>query len=237
MKHASPRFERDDFFRDLPVEKQAFVALARRREIRKHGFIFLENDPARSCFFLDQGSVKIFRVAVHGKEPTLFIRHAGEVFGLAEIVEGRGRKCSAQAISDVVLFELARADFDALLARHHTLARRVISVLGNRLRFLGEQIENLMVCDVGTRLLKLLVYLCPDLLAESRTAAGGITLPVSLTQEQMADMTGSCQQTVSVLLKKFQGEGLIGLSGRRIVLLDPQRILKLLGQTSGEDRP
>ena len=48
MRTTGPPPAASDFFRGLPAEKEAFLALARRREVKKYGFVFLENDPARS---------------------------------------------------------------------------------------------------------------------------------------------------------------------------------------------
>jgi len=54
-------------------------------------------------------------------------------------------------------------------------------------------------------------------------------VPLRLTQEQMAAMTGSCQQTVCQFLKKFQDEGLIGMRGRAIFLLDTAALVQRAG--------
>lgn len=88
------------------------------------------------------------------------------------------------------------------------------------MRYLGEQVENLMSCDVSTRLAKLLVYLSYDQLTEVESWERPAQIPVSLTPEQLAAMTGSTQQTLSEILKKFQEEGLIAVSKRQITILN-----------------
>ncbi|MHB8223290.1 MAG: Crp/Fnr family transcriptional regulator, partial [Desulfurivibrionaceae bacterium] len=87
---------------------------------------------------------------------------------------------------------------------------------------------SLMVCDVSTRLAKLLVYLSYDSLLDQEDWMKPVMIPFSLTQEQMASMTGSCQQTISEILKKFQADKLITISGKKITIVAP---LKLLGET------
>ncbi len=215
----------EDFFGDLPTEKNEFLARSVRRSLKKSTPIFAENDPANSCFYLEVGVVKISRLALQGKEPIIFLRRAGELFGLAEIIDGNQRKCNAEAISASILYEIRRRDFEDLLARHYPLARRVIQVLGRRGRYLAEQIENLMVCDVATRLLKLFLYLSYPLLLETNPGGGPIAVPVNLTQEQLAACTGSCQQTVSETLKLLQEEGLIRVSQKQVYILKPLEIM------------
>jgi CRP-like cAMP-binding protein len=55
-------------------------------------------------------------------------------------------------------------------------------------------------------------------------------IPVSLrlTQEQIAAMIGSTQQTVSETMKRLKEEGMLEVSGKEITLLEPRKILKLI---------
>ncbi|WP_243439169.1 Crp/Fnr family transcriptional regulator [Fundidesulfovibrio soli] len=216
------------FFDGLEREFEAFRALAATRRVKKNDIIFFENDRCTRCYYLDHGSVKIFRISLHGKEPTFFIRSPGEMFGLAEIVGGETRKCSAQAISDGVILEVGRKEFLDLMLDHPLLARRAIEVLGRRIRYLTGQLENLMTCGVATRLLKLLVCLSHDEIAQAK--GGPVDVPAKLTQGQMASMTGSCQQTVSETLASFEERGLIKVTRRSITLLDPSAILEELSR-------
>lgn len=215
-----------DFFAGLATEKQAFMALAKKRDLKKNGMVFFEDDPGDSCFYLESGLIKIFKITSDGKEPIFFLRRKGEFFGLAEVMEAKPRKANAQAITPGVLYEISKKNFDGLLASQYPLARRVIEVLGKRLRYLGEQIENLMVCDVGTRLAKLLVYLCYDHLTDENSWMQPVHISVNLTQEQLASMTGSTQQTVSEILKKLQEEKLITIFKKRITILNPLKLLQ-----------
>ncbi len=215
----------EEFFRNLPMEKGEFLSYSVRRILKKNDLIFAEDEPANSCFYLEEGSVKISRITLWGKEPIIFVRKAGELFGLAEVIEGKKRKCNAQAISSCILYEIKRNDFEDLLSRHYLLARQVIEVLGRRLRYLAEQVENLMVCDVATRLLKLFVYLSYPKLIDADSADSPIVVPVSLTQEQLAACTGSCQQTVSETLKLLQKEGLIQVTKKQVIIMKPFEIM------------
>jgi CRP-like cAMP-binding protein len=216
----------EDLFRGFPAEKDAFKSLCSRRCASKGEFIFYEDDPGDSCFYLEEGLVKIFRVSMMGKEPILMVRKAGEMFGLAEAIGGFDRKANAQALRACVLYEIEKDPFELFLSQNYAITRRIMTVLGRRLRYLGEQVANLMVCDVTTRLLKHLVYSCYPKLLDSHEWDRPITFCLDLTQEQIASMTGSCQQTVSETLKKLQEEGFILVEGREVTLLNPLQIME-----------
>jgi len=219
-----------DFFHGLSDEKAAFMALAKRRQVKKNEIIFFEEDDSSSCFYLETGLIKIFRIAPSGKEPIFFLRRKGEMFGLAEVTDSVVRKANAQALTPCVLYEIGRDDFERFLSRNFRAARNVIRILGRRLRYLGEQIGNLMVCDVGTRLIKLLVYVAYDQLGDETAWCRPVTIPVRLTQEQMAAMIGSCQQTVSDLLTQLQKEEFISITRREITILNPLKLLHNIEQ-------
>ena len=215
------------FFNDMTEVRQKFLDLSIRKEFSKNEIIFFEEEFSPSCYYLEKGVVKIFKISLSGKEPIIFMRHQGEMFGLAEVVDNKKRKCNAQTLTDCVLHVLHKKRFEELVKSSPEFALMVISVLGARIRYLGERIESLMVCDVSTRLAKLLVFLAFNQLNDPESWKHAVELQKKLTQEQMASMTGSCQQTISETLKSFQEEGLIQVNRRKITLLDP---LALLGR-------
>jgi len=224
----------EDFFTGLEDERTAFLALARRRELRKDAPVFAEGDPGRSCFYLERGLVRIFSQSRRGREPIFFLRRSGEIFGLAEVLDCQPRRAAAQALLPGVLHEVGKEAFETFLASHPRAAQKIIRILGRRLRHLSEQVEGLASCDVDTRMARLLLTLSADALAAcpKQPEAGPavpVEVPLRLTQEQMAAMTGSCQQTVCQFLKKFQDEGLIGMRGRAIFLLDTAALVQRAG--------
>jgi CRP-like cAMP-binding protein len=215
-----------DFFSGLPEEKREFLSLASLRSVPKKDFIFQEGKFGGSAFYLEEGKIRIFRVSAIGKEAIVFIRNRGEMFGLAEILGEQNRVFNAQAMTACRLYEIKKKDFELLLRRHFSLAQRVIEVLGKRVRYLGEQLESLIVCDVPTRLLRLLACLCCPGIPDPKMPDKPVAIPVKLTQEQIAAMIGSTQQTVSETLKKMKEEGLIEIAGKEITVLKPREIFE-----------
>lgn len=225
MQKAQWHLRENDFFRGLPDEKKEFISLSKQIYVTKNEFIFHEGDEGNSCYYLEAGAVKILRHSGVGKEPILMIRKPGEMFGLAEVIEGRERKASAQAIMPCLLRKIAKSDFEALVSRSYPVAKQIFSVLGKRLRYLCEQVENLMVCDVTTRVLKVLYYIGYQQIIESKSLNKPITFPMKFTQEHFAAMIGSTQQTISETFKNLKLEGLIQISNKEVTFLKPAEIL------------
>jgi CRP-like cAMP-binding protein len=216
----------EDFFQDLELEKQAFMRLARRRDLKKNDIIFFEDDQGATCFYLEKGLIKIFQISFSGKEPIFFLRRGGEMFGLAEVLESVPRKANAQALVPCTLYEIGRREFESFLENNFRATRKVITTMGRRLRYLSDQIGSLMVCDVRTRLAKLLVYISYERLSSEESWQAPAIIPIKLTQDQMASMTGSCQQTISKFLKQFQEEELITIKNKKITIINPLKLLE-----------
>ena len=72
---------------------------------------FMRAIPANIATICRKGAIRIFHFTELGKEPIIFIRNAGELFGLAEIIDSKPRKCNAQAITSLELYTVSKAGF------------------------------------------------------------------------------------------------------------------------------
>ena len=216
------------FFSDLSdTVRSAFFDVADRKLLKKNEFVFHEGDESKHCYYLTEGSIRIFHFTELGKEPTIFLRNTGELFGLAEIIDSKPRQCNAQAIIHSELYTVEKNDLEELLENHYELTRKIMTVMGRRLRYLGEQMENLMICDVNTRILKMMLYLVHHAFEESDPEQP-VTVPLNLSQTQIASMTGSCQQTVSNAIKKMNESGLVRLEKRSLTIENPAKLMDIV---------
>lgn len=218
-----------DFLAGLSrADRELFYGQAARRELRRGAVVFSEGDRALACHYIEKGVIQAHRFTADGKCPILFLRGPGDIFGLAELVNREPRNFSTRAMTPCLLYEVPESGFEALLGSP-AITRRMMAVLGRRVRYLHAQVQDFMSLGVAERLLKLFVSLSYNELHAAMPGNEPVPLPFRLTQEEMAAMIGSCQQTVSTSLKAMQNEGLIALSGRRVVLRDPRAALEFFG--------
>lgn len=214
-----------DFFVGIEEHKKTFLQKATQRHFKKNEIIFSEGERGDFCCYVASGLVRIFRSTPSGKESIFFLRYAGEFFGLSEVISAYPRMASAQALSTTEIYTLSAPDFDALLASHYPIARKVITVLGGRVRHLGHSVSNLTACDVEERLIKVLITLVHDDLGDDASWGRPVTVPIKISQEQLALMAGTTQPTVSELLQKLQKEGYVRIDKRQITIVNPLNIL------------
>jgi CRP/FNR family transcriptional regulator, dissimilatory nitrate respiration regulator len=201
-------------FGGLPEDQlKAVCAIAVTRRFAKGEIVFTEGQPGSGFYVVMNGRVKIFKVSAEGKEQILHIFGPGEPFGEVPVFSGKPFPASAEAIEKSRLLFFPKQAFVDLTSAMPSLALNMLAVLSMRLRQFTVQIENLSLKEVPGRLASYLVYL-----AAEQAAADSVTLTIS--KGQLASLLGTIPETLSRMMAKMAGMGLIQVEGRTIRLLN-----------------
>lgn len=183
--------------------------------------IYLPGDPGDRVFLLKQGRVKLSRITEEGKELTLVILEAGEIFGELEALEGSPRDTIAEAVEDAAICVINKRDFVAFLKKTPDLSIKLTKLIGLRLKKIESRIEDLVFRDVPSRLARLLLDLSTELGVRENK---GIRLRAKLTHEEMANLIGSTRETVSAVLGDFRRRGLIAQEKKGVIILKEKEL-------------
>jgi CRP/FNR family transcriptional regulator len=220
---------RTPLFGGLPEDQlQAVCAMAVTRRFAKGEIVFTEGQAGSGFYVVMNGRVKIFKVSAEGKEQILHIFGPGEPFGEVPVFSGKPFPASAEAIEKSRLLFFPKQAFVDLISAMPSLTLNMLAVLSMRLRQFTVQIENLSLKEVPGRLASYLIYL-----AVEQSAADVVTLTIS--KGQLASLLGTIPETLSRMMTKMAGMGLVHVEGRTIRLLnrdaleDLARTGKLMG--------
>jgi CRP/FNR family transcriptional regulator/CRP/FNR family cyclic AMP-dependent transcriptional regulator len=202
---------------------EALADRLRPRAFAKGMIIFHKDSLGRSLYLIESGKVRIFILSESGQEISVRIYGCGDVFGELSMLDGLPRSAGAVAMDETRVLTLDRDDFLALLEEYPQMAPSIISILSGRVRYTTEYAESLAFLDVYGRVAKRLLEL-----ADSYGAVGanGIEIHLRLTQSDLASLVGATRESVNKVLGTFRDQGLIGLDGQRIVILDRQALKK-----------
>jgi CRP-like cAMP-binding protein len=100
--------------------------------------ILVEGDPGDDMYFIESGLVQVVR-RDGADELILAELTAGDLFGEMALLTGNPRSASVLALSDLNVWVLSQADFDALVASYPNLALALSRLLSERLRSTGER--------------------------------------------------------------------------------------------------
>jgi len=190
----------------------------------KGQIIFSVGDTADRIYLIEKGFVKIYRITTDGRSVTVgSMRSSGQLMGLAETLYHGERTCFAGAINDSTLVVVRKSCFERLLLQQPSIAIKVATTLGVRMRE-AEAIIHEMVCwQVPGRLAMLLLKMSERAGVETET---GTKIMLRLTHEEIACMIGTSRQTVTSLLNMFKHENSISIEEREIYILDTNKLKK-----------
>lgn len=180
---------------------------------RKGEYIFMAGDDADALYVVQVGTVKVAYVDLSGEEKILSIFQTGDIFGHLFLGKYRKRIGNAQALSDVVLCRLTEIDFINLIQRFPLIAFNFIRHQADEHRESIARMHALMSMDAKHRLLGTLLSLARRYCCQE---SDWFTLPESLTQEDIANMTGLNRSTVSLLINELRRQDILGGTGRSL---------------------
>ena len=207
------------FFCDLPaVPLKAFEAIKYTTMFPKGAILFLEGQSPRGVFLLCSGRVKLSTCSSDGKVLITRIAEAGELLGLSSTISNKPYMVTAETLVPCQIDYIKREDFLRFLAENNTACIRVAEHLSNNYHSASEQVRSLGLSHAtGEKLAKLILEWCAR---SGKQTERGISLKLTLTHEEIAQLIGASRETVTRLLGDFKAQEVIYLKGSTLIIRD-----------------
>jgi len=188
-------------FRRLgPADLQHLAAVTQVREFEKGAMLFAEGDAADAFYTVITGRVKIFKVTARGSDVILEIFGPGDPVGAVAVYESRAYPASAVALEATTCVLVPREAFFGLLEAHPSLVRGLLLGLTHRLVELTNRLTELSGGRIEARLARLFLKLADD---AGRSEADGVFIPMPLSRQELADMTGTTIETTIRIMSRW----------------------------------
>ena len=194
------------FGRLSPADRKAVAEVARVVEYAKGETIFEQESPSDAFYALARGRVKIFKMLPSGKDVILEVFGPGDPLGAVAVYIGRPFPASAAALEDTVCVLIPRADFFRLLELHPSLVRGLLLGMTTRLVELTNRLAELTGGRLEARFARLFAKLADQM---GRSDRGGTFIPLSLSRQELADMTGTTIETCIRIMSRWGKEGIV----------------------------
>jgi len=191
------------------------------RHFARNEFVFLQGAPADTLYIVKSGRVKVIRHSLEGKDVVLRVCSEGQMLGNVGVFDGNGFLASAQAVEPTTTFCLSRSDCFEWVSRCPAFAFAVIADLSRRLRGATDLICSLAVDRAEQRIARALLRLAVN---SGQRTDEGVMIGMTLTRQDVADMTGTTVETAIRTMSKFRRQGLIRVQRRRVVLTNLERL-------------
>jgi CRP/FNR family cyclic AMP-dependent transcriptional regulator len=194
-------------------DPQAFLGRAGGgKTIERYGKgqkIFSQGDVADKIFFIQKGKVKITILSEHGKEAVVGIFAEGQFFGEACLDGAALRTATSEAIGECLITSITKTVMLATLGSEPKFSAFFTThLLSRNSRIEGDLIDQLFNSS-ERRLARLLL-----LLANFGKEGGAAPVPITLSQETLAEMIGTTRSRVSFFMNKFRKKGFISYNGK-----------------------
>ena len=194
-------------FRRLPAEdRQRLAAVTETRAFEKGDYLFHEGDASELLFTVVSGRVKVTKTTARGTDVILEIFGPGDPVGAVAVYEARPYPASAVALESTTCLAVPRQAFFALLENHPSMVRGLLTGLTHRLVELTNRLAELSTGHVDTRLARFFLKLADNI---GQAGPQGTFIPLVLSRQELADMTGTTIETAIRIMSRWGKEGIL----------------------------
>ena len=198
-------------------DRQRLAEVALVKSWDKGEVVFNEGDPSDFLLTVLSGRVKVVKLQPSGKEVILEIFGPGDPVGAVVAYEGRPFPASAIALDRTTCLLVRRGPLFGLLEKHPSLVRGLLSTFTRRIVELAQRIPEVAGARVETRFAHLFLKLADRV---GRPRGGAVFIPMVLSRQELADLTGTTIETCIRLMSRWGKERVIETEKDGFVLSD-----------------
>jgi CRP/FNR family transcriptional regulator, polysaccharide utilization system transcription regulator len=193
------------------------------QHFKRNALIYREGDEPREMMCLLRGKVKIFKDGVGGRSQIIRMIKPIQYFGYRAAFAGENYLTNASAFEESVVCMIPMTVVTDLLMGNLNLAMFFIRQLSIDLGVADERTVNLTQKHIRGRLAESILFLKDSYGLEE----DGATLSIYLSREDLANLSNMTTSNAIRTLSTFVNERIIAIDGRKIKLIDEDRLRKI----------
>lgn len=211
---------RSSCFNDLSINELKSISKNKVTILFKKGETMLkQNAFASHIYFIKKGLVKIF---LEGKDKSLIIEIAGKgaMVGVTSLNYNKVYNFSVAAIKDVEACEINLEFLNNILRNNTAFASGIVNQLNGRIDMLLSKIQCLSHKNLNARMSETLLNFSQNIYMSD-------DFEIDLSRTELGEITNMATENVVRTLKGFENKGVISLNGKRIKILDYNKLISL----------
>ncbi len=199
-------------------QRVALIDMGEHRRMDKYEQIYHHEQRCDALYFLLDGVVKIATNSNKGREVIKFLLYSPDTFGEQGILSGSEYGETATSMSDDThLLKIRINDFNHFIHKYPIMLSGIVNFLGNKVRMVERRLETQIFMNAKDRIV--------DFIREAAHKRGqrvGVerVLKRSLTQQEIANYTGTSRQTVTEVFNELKKNNQIRFNRHRIIMDD-----------------
>jgi CRP/FNR family transcriptional regulator len=196
-----------------------------RREPAKAGdLLFRKGDPIKAIYAVTSGTIKMVHVTDTGLQQVLGFRFPGELFG-EEAIFPRHYNLDAIAVDDATVCRIPIAELEDLGEKIPSVQRDLIDLISRQCYLLNQQMSSYLARNSAEERLSAFLV---NVSERNASHTGSETeLNLAMSRDDIANYLGFRRETLSRSLKGLQKLGMIRVSGKKVSILDRDKLRHL----------
>jgi CRP/FNR family transcriptional regulator, nitrogen oxide reductase regulator len=212
----TPVFSRLD-----PEDRRKVAEAATIRRYARGAVIFEQDAPSDAFYTIASGRAKVYRLLPTGKDMILEVFGPGDPLGALAAYDGRPFPASAAAVEETLCVVIPRPVFFRLLEEHPSLVRGLMLGLTHRVVELTNRLTELSGARIEPRFARLFLRLADEM---GRTGHDGTFVPIALSRQELADMTGTTIETAIRIMSRWGKQSLVATEKDGFVILGREKL-------------
>lgn len=204
-------------------EREIIRTNARIVTYKKNEMIYLEDEYAKDLMCLLKGKVKIFKNGVGGRNQIIRMIRPVQYFGYRAYFAKEQYVTAASAFESSTVCLISMEIIEEFLRSNGNLAMFFIQMLSVDLGIADQRVVNLTQKHIRGRLAESLIFLKESYGLEADDA----TINIYLAREDLANLSNMTTSNAIRTLSNFADERIITLDGRKIKIIDEDRLRKI----------
>lgn len=198
------------------TEKELLIDASTVVEVEKFNYLYLEDDRTDKVFFLLDGMIKVSTRSEQGREAIKAILHDQEIFGEQALTGQEYRNEFAIAMLEGAKVLAVEIDcVKNLMQRNHLFCQKIVKFLGDKLRSVEQRLEAQIFLNAKDRIID---FIRESACKRGRRVGYDHLLKRSLTQQEIANYTGTSRQTVTEVFNELKKSNLIYFNRNKILI-------------------
>lgn len=204
-------------------ERDEIALNSRILEFKKNEVIYQEEESPEDLMCLCRGKVKIFKDGVGGRSQIIRMIRPTQYFGYRAYFANEPYVTAAAAFEPSVICFIPMSLIESLVRANTGLAMFFIKELSTDLGIADERVVSLTQKHIRGRLAESLIFLAENYGLEE----DGATIGIYLSREDLANLSNMTTSNAIRTLSTFVDEHMISLDGRKIKIIDEERLRRI----------
>lgn len=219
--HCSIR--QDSIFDALNPEEVTQLEKEKSHLVFNYGeLIFKEGQFPSGMYIVTKGKVKVSKFGFEGREQIMRFAKEGDILGYRAMVSEEQYSCSALAVTETQLCFVSRKFINQAVRNNPDLGFNFMKLFARDLKIAEEKSLQLAQKTVRERVAESILILAEVYGLEKDNS----TLKIILKRDEIASIAGTVRETATRFLSEFCDDNIIIMDGKKIKILDINRLSK-----------